>query len=161
MWFDRYWYKRILRGIRGMRSHAFCIMAWKSWNGFAEATDAKQLEDNEPEAVLTAGSDHGKGDQVFIDYVDGTEGGLLFVVEKVGAMTWITSDNDQYGSDMTRYWDVTNACHDIMVLWGWWRWLEIGLGDGAYLWPHDCHGFGPHFSDNLTFAEYRVRIIAR
>lgn len=65
-----------------MRSDAFCIMAWKSWNGFAEATDAKQLEDNEPEAVLTAGSDHGKGDQVFIDYVDGTEGGLLFVVEK-------------------------------------------------------------------------------
>lgn len=34
----------------------------------AEATDAKQLEDNEPEAVLTAGSDHSKDDQIFIDY---------------------------------------------------------------------------------------------
>lgn len=64
-----------------MHSDAFC-MSWKSWNGLAEATDAKQLEDNEPEAVLTAGSDHGKGDQVFIDYVGGTEGGLLLFVVK-------------------------------------------------------------------------------
>lgn len=36
--------------------------------GQFQATDAKQLEDQEPEAVLTAGLEHGVGDQVFIDY---------------------------------------------------------------------------------------------
>ena len=59
-----------------------------------EATDAKQLEDNEPEAVLTAGSDHSKDDQIFIDYDGGV--GLRLAWEMVHTYGFVPNNLPAY-----------------------------------------------------------------
>ncbi|CAK9099727.1 Actin-histidine N-methyltransferase (Endothelial differentiation inhibitory protein D10) (Protein-L-histidine N-tele-methyltransferase) (SET domain-containing protein 3) [Durusdinium trenchii] len=59
-----------------------------------EATDAKQLEENEPEAVLTAGSEHGAGDQIFIDYDGGV--GLRLAWEMVHTYGFVPNNLPAY-----------------------------------------------------------------